>query len=152
MTDDELTRLRRPEDTPPICTQADLERHWRTLMGRLGFSERLLWVLPLEADGRVTPMLQQIGDLPQLPDVPLVDSLMQVFRRICDELGNGSVAVLLSRPGPAGITPGERTWARRLTDAAATSGVTLWPVHVANDDELVPVTTDDLTVPRAAAE
>ncbi|MBA2529495.1 MAG: hypothetical protein H0V19_05955 [Euzebyales bacterium] len=151
MTEDHLPPLRRPEDTPPIRTQADLERHWRTLMGPLGFSERLLWVLLLAADGRVTPVLQQIGDLPQLPDVPMVDALMRVFRQICDELGNGSVAVLLSRPGRAGITPAERTWARRLTDAAAASGVRLWPVHVANDDELAPVTPNDLTVPRTAA-
>ncbi len=150
MADDDIPPLRRPEDTPPIRTQADLWRHWRSLMGPLGFSERLLWILFLQADGRVTPVLQQICDLPTLPEPRLVDSLMQILQRVCEDLGNGSVAVLLSRPGPAGITAAERTWARRLSDAGTAGGVALWPVHLANDHELVVVSPDDLALPRAA--
>jgi len=151
MRDEDIPPLGRPEDMPPIRSQADLWRHWRALMGPLGFSERLLWFLSMDAGGRVTPVLQQITDLPRVPDRRLVDSLMQIFARICEDLDGGSVAVLLSRPGPAGITPAERTWAGELTDAAAAARVALWPVHLANDQELVTVTPDDLVEPRAAA-
>lgn len=120
-------------------------------MGPLGFSERLLWFLFIDTDERVTPMVQQISDLPPLPDRPLVDSLMQICARVCEECDLDSVAMLLSRPGRAGITAAERTWAQRLTQAAATAGVRMWPVHLANDHALVTVTPDDLASLHAAA-
>ncbi len=151
MTDDDIPSLRRPENMPPIRTQADLWRHWRAMMGPLGFSERLLWVLFVDSDGRVTPMVEQFSDLPRLPDRPLVDSLMQICARVCADCGLDSVAMLLSRPGRAGITSAERTWAQRLTEAAAPAGVRMWPVHLANDHALVTVTPDDLASPRTAA-
>jgi len=119
-------------------------------MGPLGFSERLLWMQFLEPDGRMTPVLSQITDLPQVPDAELVDSLMMICRRLCEDLAGGSVAMLLSRPGPAGITAEERVWARRLTEAAAAAEVALWPVHLANDRELVVVPPDELVSVRAA--
>ncbi len=149
MTDD-IPPLRRPEDMPLVHNPADLWRHWRALMGPLGFSERLLWVIFFTADRQVTPVLQQIDDLPELPDQELLDSLMHILDEVCADLGGSSAAVLLSRPGRAGITPAERTWAQQLTDAATAAGVRLWPVHVANDDELATVTPDDLAVPSAA--
>lgn len=120
-------------------------------MGPLGFSERLLWMQFFGPDGRMTPVLSQIADLPQAPDVQLVDNLMMICRRLCDDLAGGSVAMLLSRPGPAGITAQERLWARRLTEAAAAAEVALWPVHVANDHVLVVVPPDELVAARAAA-
>lgn len=120
-------------------------------MGPLGFSERLLWMQFLEPDGRMTPVLSQITDLPRVPDVELVDNLIMICGRLCDDMAGGSVAMLLSRPGPAGITAEERQWARRLTEAAAASDVALWPVHVANDQELVVVPPDELVAMRSAA-
>ncbi|MGZ5409007.1 MAG: hypothetical protein ACXWDJ_03280 [Aeromicrobium sp.] len=45
---DYISPLRRPEDTPPIRTQDDLCRQWRSLMGKLGFSQRYLWALILD--------------------------------------------------------------------------------------------------------
>ena len=117
----------------------------------LGFSERLLWVILLTAEGRVTPVVLQVEDLPRLPDPGLLDPLMSVIGQVCGELGEGTAAVLLSRPGGAGITPAERTWAQQLSDAAAAADVRLWPVHLANDDELVTLSPDDLALPRAAA-
>lgn len=150
MIDDDISPMRRPEDMPPIRTQADVWRHWRTLMGPLGFSERLLWIQFLHADGRVVPVLQQITELPRLPEPRLVDNLMGIFERVCADLGVGSVALLMSRPGPAGITAAERSWARHLVDAALAAEVAMWPVHVANDYELVAVTPDDMVKARVA--
>ncbi len=118
MTDDDIPPLRRPEDMPPVGTQADLWRHWRALMDPLGFSERLLWITFFTADGRATPVLQQVSDLPRTPEPAMLDSLMFVLREVCDGLGDGSAALLISRPGRSGITAAERTWAQRLTEAA----------------------------------
>lgn len=77
-------------------------------------------------DGRVAPVLPQIDDLPRLPDGPLIDSLMQICKQVCDDCGADSVAMLLSRPRRSGITATECAWAERLADAAAAAGVALW--------------------------
>jgi hypothetical protein len=151
MTDDEIPPLRPPDQMPPIRSQADVWRHWRALMGPLGFSERLLWIQLVQPDGRMVPALQQIAELPRLPDRRLLDNLMSILKRLHVEMGGGSVAMLLSRPGPAGVTEQERTWARRLLDAAAAANVPMWPVHVANDHDLVAVTPDDLAATRRVA-
>ena len=119
-------------------------------MGPLGFSERLLWMQFFGPNGRMTPVLSQITDLPHVPDAELVNNLLMICRRLCDDLAGGSVAMLLSRPGPAGITAEERLWARVLTESATAAKVALWPVHVANDHELVVVPPDELVPIRAA--
>ena len=150
MTDEDIPPLRRPQDMPPVRSQADLWRHWRALMGPLGFSERLLWMQFFGPNGRMTPVLSQITDLPHVPDAELVNNLLMICRRLCDDLAGGSVAMLLSRPGPAGITAEERLWARVLTESATAAKVALWPVHVANDHELVVVPPDELVPIRAA--
>lgn len=137
-----------PELTPPICTLADLERHWRSLMGPLGFSGHTLWMLFLTADGRATPVVSQITDLPHLPDEELVDSLMHITDRVCRDIGDGSVAFLLSHPGSAGVAAADRTWAQQLTRAAKQAGVVMWPVHTADDSMLRPLTPDDLVESR----
>ena len=144
MTDNDIPPLRRSDDMPPIHSQADLWRHWRALMGPLGFSERLLWLVFLTPDGHPTPILPTINELPVLPDRKFLEGVMVICQRICAELGGGSVAGLMSRPGRSGITAAERRWARRLTEAAATAGVAMWPMHFANDRELVIAAPDDL--------
>lgn len=149
--DDDIPPLRRAEDRLLILTQADLWRHWRALLGPLGFSERLLWVTFIDADAGATPVLQQISELPPVPDTPLLNSLIHTLGEVCDELGGGSAAMLLSRPGRTGITAVERVWGQRLTATATESGVRLWPLHLANDGELVALTPDDLVAPRSAA-
>ena len=49
------------------------------------------------------------------------------------------------------MTPGEISWAQQLDAAATAAGVSLWPMHVANDHELVTVTPDDLATLSVAS-
>ena len=56
----------------------------------------------------------------------------------------GRVAVLLSRPGDGAVRPSDRRWGRALLDGARRAGIPFAPVHLANDDVLVPLTGDDL--------
>ena len=150
MTTDEVPPLRPPEQMPPIRSTADLRRHWRALMGPLGFSERLLWMIFLEADGRATPVISQVNELDPYPDEPFLTSLMQILHRLCDHIGDGSAALLLSRPGPAGATVSDRAWAESLSQAAHEAGVPIWPVHLANDEELVTWAAEESAAPAAA--
>ena len=142
---DPVPPLRRPEDVPPVRTQAALYELWRSLMGPLGFGQRLLWLQLLDAEGRCTPLLPTIEDLPLLPDEECFDQVVGFVQQLLDlEVPGGSVAFLLSRPGRAGISASDRRWAAGLTAAARRLGVRCWPVHLANDEELRVVTDDDL--------
>jgi hypothetical protein len=141
---DDIPPLHRPEDMPPVRTQADLHQHWRALMGQLGFSEPLLWFQFFDEDGRCTPVLQSVSDLTDTPDSEILDNLMWICHEVMSKLvPGGSVAFLLSRPGRAGVSPSDRTWATRLITAARDARVRCHPVHLANDDELRVFTADD---------
>jgi len=140
-----------PGQAPPIRTQHDLRQYWRALMGPLGFSQPLLWLSFVAADGRPTPVLSQIDDLPELPDDHFLGNLMLIAEGVIGhEVPGGSLAVLLSRPGRADLTDSDRAWARGLTTAALEAGVRMRPVHLANDEEVRIVAPDDLIPARIA--
>ncbi len=52
--------------------------------------------------------------------------------------------MLLTRPGRNPMDDADRSWARQLTSAAEQLGVSMWPVHFANDVELRIFAPDDL--------
>ena len=143
--DDEIPPLRPPDQMPPIHTPKDMYRHWRALMGELGFSRRLLWFGFVTDDGWMASQLHQVEDLPGTPDGLRLDHLMGICLeslRVVDECG--TVAFLVSRPGSARMTDGDRCWARELSAAAVRVGVRLQPIHLATDEALRVFAADDL--------
>lgn len=140
MTYDEIPPLLPPADMPAVRTPADLRRAWSHLMGRLGFPDRRLWLLFLDDEGRPLGPLLTLDNLPDGPyDLPIEDVVT-----ICREIlggpgGGGSVAMLITRPGTDDWHVGDRAWGRYLADAAHRVGGRVWPVHRANDRELVAV-------------
>ena len=142
--DDDIPPLLPLEDTPPLRTQSDLHRHWRALMGPLGFSRRRLWLLFLDRDDRATPLLLTVDDVPENPRAREVAALVGSCGETLRSHGLGRVAVLVSRPGAGPLRPSDRRWGRALLDAARHAQVAFAPVHVANDDVVVALTGDDL--------
>jgi hypothetical protein len=145
MNNDDIPPLLPPRDMPAVHTQADLQAAWRALMGTLGFPDRRLWLLFLDPDGRPLGPLLSIDSLPDGPyDLPIAD-LVTICREILDGPGGGgSVAMLVTRPGRDGWHVGDRAWARYLTAAAHRLGGRVWPVHRANDRELVVVPPNEV--------
>lgn len=125
----------------PIHSQADLDRLWRALMGDLGFSHRRLWVLLVCDDGRPIPHVVQIDEIPETPGDDDLVRLLEMCQHLDDEAG---VAVLLSRPGRDGLTATDKAWGAALLAAARATGVSCWPLHVANDVAIRVVAPDDL--------
>ncbi len=150
------------DDIPPELTRRDLQRpitdqqalfsFWRSLMGPLGFSRAMLWLCFIAADNRPTPFLTQVDELPELPDdEPLLVNLMHVARRLLDDqVTDGSLAVLLSRPGSAQLSDSDIAWARGLSRASREAGVPMRPLHLATDEALRVFALDDLLGPDAA--
>ncbi|MGV9803390.1 hypothetical protein ACWDTP_35595 [Mycobacterium sp. NPDC003449] len=125
--------------TDPVHSAADMGERWRALMGRLGFSERLLWVGFLGADRRMYKTMSQVP-LRARPQPGLVDYVMSRLPRVLAGLEPGStVALLLTRPGRGPISKLDRDWASLLGRTAAEYGVPLEPIFRANDEVLVEV-------------
>lgn len=150
--DDEIPPLLPPDQMPPIHSPQDMYRHWRAMMGELGFSRPLLWFAFIDADGRMAPHVHQVEELPRDPEPLMMDNLLWICRRVLDEaIGpDGSIAFLLSRPGSGQMNESDRRWARELTAAAARAGVPLQPIHLATDHALRVFAGDDLILPRSA--
>jgi hypothetical protein len=128
----------------------DLLQHWRGLMGPLGFSERLLWLLFIDGDRRATTFLTQVERLPELPDLEILRNIMHVAAGVLDStVEGGSLALQLSRPGRGQMSEGDRAWARGLTLAAAEIRLPLQPIHLATRDEIRRFAPDDL-IPSSA--
>ena len=142
--DDDIPPLLPIHEVPPLRTQADLHRQWRAMMGPLGFAGRRLWLLFLQPDDRPTDVLAQFDDVPPRPRERDTDALMHVCDQIRSNLGLGRVAVLLSRPGEGALRASDREWGRALLASARKVGVPLAPIHLANDEVVVPLTGDDL--------
>ena len=142
--DDDIPPLLPLDEIPPLRSQADLHRQWRAMMGPLGFGRRRLWVLFLRPDDRPTELLMQIDDVPETPRPGETDSLLRLCVEVRQEHGLGRVAVLLSRPGAGSLLASDRRWGRALLASARRLDVPLAPIHLANDDAVVPLTGDDL--------
>lgn len=145
----DIPPLRRPELTAPIHTSQDMERHWRALMGELGFSQRLLWWVFIQANGRVQPWVGQVSELPVEPEARLLHNLLDACAQVMSSarLIDGSAGFLLSRPGSAQMTEPDRAWARGLVAAAAEAEVRQQPTHLATDEDVRVFAPDDLVVP-----
>lgn len=138
---DDIPPLAPRADHPPLRTQADLELFWRGLMGPLGFSQRMLWVLVIDHDDRPGPILQ-IDQLPSAPGEGDLDRMVDLLRH--GVLGDASVAFLLTGPGRRPVSEDDLAWARGLAQVAGRAGMTDRPVHRANDSVLTVCSPDDL--------
>lgn len=130
---------------PTIRTQSDLEDVWRTLMQPLGFGGHSLWMMIVQASGKPLPQLSQVEGTITPPSPTEQESFVHFLRTMNEELRTGERVVFLrSRPGRAVIDAVDRAWARSLYAACRDAGVGTDVVHLAGDDDVVPVPLDDL--------
>ena len=122
----------------PVHSTADLGQRWRTLMGDLGFGERLIWFSFVDSRRQMVKVLHQM-DIPREPQRQHGDELFTLLRGVLDGLEDTdcTVALLLTRPGAGRISADDRRWSTMLTDAAADHGVPIEPIFLANDEMLV---------------
>ncbi|MDN5749017.1 MAG: hypothetical protein L0H64_10965 [Pseudonocardia sp.] len=117
-----------PTDLPILLTDADVLARVRTLVGP-ACTDRQLWIMFVDGDGRQAPVLMPISDLPRHPDPGRVTNLARILGGLHDELatdlGPGSVILTLERRGPDSTLPQDREWAQALTDACIAGRVEL---------------------------
>jgi hypothetical protein len=126
---------------PLTRTQADLERMWRRLMSPLGFGSHTLWMVVVQ-DDRPLPQVMEIVEAGQPPEADDVESFAALLGRLA--MPGLRFAFLRSRPGRGGPDADDRAWARALHDAGRRSGAVVDVVHLAHDDDVLPIALDDL--------
>lgn len=133
---------------PIIHTQLDLEQTWCQLMQPLGFGSETLWLMFIQADGRPYPHLTEITDCDEpdaLDQAPEFGAFVSHLMSSCDFSG-ARVAALRSRPGQARPTRRDRAWAEFVSAACRAVGLTCETMHVASDEDILPMPWDDLGV------
>ncbi len=114
-------------DLPLLLTDADVLARVRDLVGP-ATTDRQLWILFVDGDGRQAPVVSPVSDLPPRPDalVPRLGALLaRVVPGLRTGLGRGSVVLTLERHGPDAPRPSDRDWAQALTDACIAASVEL---------------------------
>lgn len=137
---------------PLIRTQSDLERAWRALMQPLGWSRTSTWLMVIGPDGKPLPHLTEIEDCVGQPP----PGAAQFLADLLDRLGEGvlptgsRIAFLRSRPGRGGPDRDDRAWVRTLLVATRTARLPAEVVHLATDEQVLPVPMDDVGLTASA--
>lgn len=117
-----------PTEAPLLLTDADALARVRQLVGP-AITDRQLWILFGDGDGRQAPVVVPVSDIPERPDpgglAGLDAVLAQVGGDLATDLGPGSVVLALERLGPDMTLPRDRDWAQALTDCCIGAGVEL---------------------------
>ena len=123
-------------DEMVVRTDADLEQMWRLVMGKQGPGLRSLWMVLIDEEGQLQPVIVPIDDLPLQPD-SMTAGLAEVLTGIRDL---GEPALLLSRPGPGEMTENDRQWGRALAPLTRRAVYLYTPsrLQVFAPDDLVP--------------
>jgi hypothetical protein len=116
-----------PVDLPPLTTDEEVLARVRTVVGAA--RTRQLWILFVDGDGRQSPVVVPIADVPHRPEPRGLAGLTRVLRGLRGELvtdrGPGAVIVALERPGGNTVLDADREWAAALAEACRTAGVAL---------------------------
>ncbi len=137
---------------PIIDTQTDLEHAWRELMQPLGFGGESLWLMFIAEDGRPFPHLTEITDLDEAQPLEKASEFGAFLADIMGEFqfANARFAALRSRPGRARLTARDRGWAEFVYAACRTARIPCETVHLASDEDILPMPWDELGVSTPA--
>lgn len=114
----------------------ELRQRWEQIVEAEDFVDRTLWLTWYDSDSQMLPVVMPIDALPRHPHRQALDGLAHVATSVLeDQACAGSVAMLLSRPGPPAIDDCDRAWARALASLADT-GLTMRPLHLATSDSV----------------
>jgi len=125
---------------PVIRTQVDLERMWRRLMSPLGFGGHSLWMVVIQ-DDQPLPQMMEIVEASAPPEPEETASFAALLERLA--MPGLRFAFLRSRPGRGRPDESDRAWARALHDAGRRAGAVVDVVHLAHDDDVLPIALDD---------
>ncbi len=117
----------------PVRSPLALTRRWISLLQPPIFGARSLWLAWFDADGRQSPVLVPVDDLPVTPDPALFDGLRLLNETVVSaQLGEGShVAMALCRPGETVVSDSDDEWVDALGEIFDGLVGQTWSLHLA---------------------
>ncbi len=125
----------------PVRSSLALTRRWASVLQPPVFGRRSLWLAWLGADGRQSPVVVPVDDLPLRPDRRRLAGLLDVHRQVADHLGGLDVhlALALCRPGEPVATADDDAWASALHELLDDALDGTWSLHLAAGGRVEPL-------------
>jgi hypothetical protein len=126
----------------PVRSADELTSRWTSLLDPPVFGARSLWLMWLDADGRMLPVVIPVDDVPPVPDPAMLAGLRRMHDGVADEHldGEGHLAMALCRPGRPEITEDDDEWAEALRDQLDDGQIDgTWSLHLAAAGTVVPI-------------
>ena len=110
-----------------------LTRRWVALLQPPTFAARSLWLAWFDAEGRQSPVLVPIDDLPVTPDPSMFEGLRVLNETVASaQLGDdGHLAMALCRPGEAVVSDSDDEWVDALSEIFDGLVDQTWSLHLA---------------------
>jgi len=125
--------LKHPTTLPPLVSDEDVLARVAKLVGT-AISDRQLWLMLVDGDGRQTPVVVPISGMPRNPDARGLAGLARVLGGLRKELatdrGPGAVILTRERHGSDVVLPLDRAWAEALADTCRTADVALRGIYL----------------------
>jgi hypothetical protein len=116
-----------PVDLPPLTTDEEVLARARMVVGAA--CTRQLWILFVDGDGRQSPVVVPIAEVPHRPERRGLAGLARVLAGLRAELvtehGPGAVIIVRERTGADAVLDADREWAAALAEVCRTAGVAL---------------------------
>jgi len=126
----------------PIRTADELTRRWEQLLEPPVFGRRSLWLMWLDDDGLMLPVVVPVDDVPPVPDRTMLSGLMHLHDTVAEERlnGGGHLAMALCRPGHPAITADDGEWAEALDHLLGDGRIDAgWSLHLAAGGTVIPI-------------
>ncbi|MDT7577188.1 MAG: hypothetical protein QOH17_3521 [Pseudonocardiales bacterium] len=125
--------LQHPTALPPLLTDEDVLARVAKLVGT-AITDRQLWLMLVDGDGRQSPVVMPISGMPRNPDVRGLAGLSRVLSGLRAELataeGPGAVILTRERRGSDLVSPLDRAWAQVLTETCRKAEMALRGVYL----------------------
>ena len=125
----------------PVRSPSELTARWRTMLEPPVFGARALWLSWFDADGRQSPLVVPVDDLPESPDPAIYDGLRGLNATVVDTQPGpgGHLAMALCRPGGATVTDSDDEWVAALSEVFDGLVDQTWSLHLAAARRVLPL-------------
>lgn len=124
----------------PVRSADELTLRWRTFLQPPAFRSRSLWLSWFDAEGRQSPVVVPVENLPMSPDPRMFPGLRELNGALAESLGRGChLALALSRPGPATVQDSDDEWVAALAEVFDELVDQTWSLHLAAGGKLLPL-------------
>ena len=116
----------------PVLSTDDMTDRWRVLLEPPTFAKRALWLTWFDAEGRQSPVVVPVEDLPEWPDPGMFAGLSTLNETVVSaQLGTGGhLAMALCRPGGTAVSDSDDDWVAALSEVFDDLTDQTWSLHL----------------------